>query len=81
MSRRLSLHSNNQSAIDLANNLVYHNRTKHIDVWYHFIRKMLKDGVFSLMKIHTSQSPSDMFTKVVMVVKLKSCSASVGLQT
>ena len=27
-----SLHSGNQSVIDLTNNLVYHDRTKHIDV-------------------------------------------------
>jgi len=47
-----SLHSDNQSAVDLAKNPVYHNRTKHIDVWYHFICKLLKDGVFSLVKIH-----------------------------
>jgi len=72
-----SLHIDNQSAIDLANNLVYHNRTKHIDVRYHFIRKMLK----ALLKIHMSQNSVDMLTKVVTVEKLKSCSASVGLQT
>jgi len=28
----LSLHNDSQSTINLANNLVYHNRTKHIDV-------------------------------------------------
>ena len=38
---------------------------------YHFIRKMLKDNVFLLLKIHTSQNPADMLTKVVTVEKLK----------
>jgi len=75
-----SLHSDSQSVIDLANNLVYHDRTKHIDVRYHFICKLLKDGMFSLLKIHTSQNPANMLIKVVTVEKLKSCSASVGLQ-
>ena len=41
-----SLHTNSQSAIDIANNPIYHVRAKHIDARYHFIRKMLKDGVF-----------------------------------
>jgi len=50
----LSPHSDSQCAIDFANNLVYHDRTKHIDVWYHFIRKMLKDCVLLLLKVHTS---------------------------
>ena len=52
--KALSLHNDNQSAIDLANNLVYHNKMKYINVWYHFIHKMLKDGVLLLLKIHTS---------------------------
>jgi len=74
-----SLHSDSQSAIDLANNLVYHGRTKHIDVRYHFICELLKDGMFSLLKMHTSQNLVDMLTKVVTVRKLKSCSTSMGL--
>ena len=66
-----SLYSDNQSMIDLVNNLIYHNKIKHIDVRYHFICKLLKDGVFSLLKIYTSQNPADMLTKVVTVEKLK----------
>jgi hypothetical protein len=31
--------ADNQSAIKLSKNLQYHNRTKHIDVRYHFVRK------------------------------------------
>jgi len=53
----LSLHSDSQSVIDLAKNPVYHDKTKHVDVQYHFIRTFLKDGVLSLVKIHTSQNP------------------------
>jgi len=40
-----SLYSDSQSAIDFANNPGYHDRTKHIDVWYHFICILLKNGV------------------------------------
>jgi len=72
-----SLHSDSQRAIDLANNSI---RTKHIDAQYHFICKLLKDGVFSLLKIHMSPNPVDILTKVIRVEKLKICSASVGLQ-
>ena len=41
-----SLHSDNQSTIELANNLVYYDKIKHIDMWYYFICKLLKDGAF-----------------------------------
>jgi len=74
-----SLYSDSHSTIVLVSNLVYHGRTKHIDVRYHFIRILLKDDVLSLVKIHTSRNPTDMLTKVVTTEKLKTCSASVGL--
>ena len=45
-----SLHSDSLSTIDLANNPVYHDRTKHIDMRYHFINILLKDGVLSLVQ-------------------------------
>jgi len=40
-----SLHSDSQSTLDLANNPVYHDKIKHIDAQYHFIHKLLKNGV------------------------------------
>ena len=74
------MHSDRQSAIDHANNSIHHDITKHIYVQYHFILKLLKDGVFSLLKIYMSQNPTDILTKVFSVEKLKSCLVSVGLQ-
>ena len=74
-----SLHNNSHSVVDLANNSVYHDKTKYIDVRYYFIRILLKDGVLSLVKIHTSRNPAHMLTKVVTTEKLKICSASLGL--
>ena len=73
------MNSDSQSAINLANNSVYYDRTKHIDAWYHFICNLLKDSVLSLVKLHTSQIPIDMLIKVVTTERLKICSASVGL--
>ncbi|MCO5574586.1 hypothetical protein L7F22_028374 [Adiantum nelumboides] len=39
----LMLHCDSQSAIQLACNPVYHSKTKHVDVKYHFIREMVED--------------------------------------
>jgi len=36
------MHCDNQVAQSIANNLVFHERTKHIKVDYHFISKMVK---------------------------------------
>ena len=60
-----TLYSDSQSAIHLAKNSTFHSRTKHIHLKYHFIRSVLEDGQLKLEKIHTSQNPADMLTKVV----------------
>ena len=40
------LYCDNQSAISLVENLVFHVRTKHVEVHYHFIReKVLQDEI------------------------------------
>ena len=74
-----TLYSDSQSAIHLAKNSAFHSRTKHIHLKYHFIRSVLEDGELKLEKIHTSQNPANMLTKVVTREKLRICSVSIGL--
>jgi len=57
------------NAIYLAKNQVYHARTKHIDVKYHFVRDVLEDGDIEVKKINTKDNSADMLTKVVPGVK------------
>ncbi|KAH9315067.1 hypothetical protein KI387_023694, partial [Taxus chinensis] len=65
------LHSDSQSAIHLAKNSAFHSRMKHIQLRYHFIRTTLEEEKLKLEKIHTSQNPTDMMTKVVTREKMK----------
>jgi len=58
------------NAIYLAKNQVYHARTKHIDVKFHFVRENLDKVDIELQKIHTKD---DMLTKVVQIVKFEYC--------
>eukprot|EP00253_Pinus_taeda_P008037 PITA_08037 len=74
------LYSDSQSAIHLAKNFAFHSKTKHIQLRYRFIRSALEDGHLKLEKIHTSQNPADMLTKVVIREKLRIYSVSIGLQ-
>ena len=69
----IKVHCDSQSAIHLAKNQVYHARTKHIDVRYHFVREVLEEGGVEIQKIHTTENPADMLTKTVPVVKLHHC--------
>ena len=58
-----TLHCDSQSAIMLAKNPVFHAKTKHIAVKYHFIRDVLQDKLMELVKVHTDDNPADLLTK------------------
>lgn len=53
----------NSSAIALANNPVFHARTKHIEVDYHFIREKVLARVVQVLHIGTAAQIADIFTK------------------
>ena len=52
---------------------MYHARTKHIDVRFHFVREILDEGDIELLKNHTKENPADILTKVVSGVKFRHC--------
>ncbi|KAJ0939366.1 putative RNA-directed DNA polymerase [Helianthus annuus] len=60
MQQRYVVLCDNQNAIHLAKNSMFHKRTKHIDVKYHWIRDALEDKLFELDKVHTDDNGSDM---------------------
>ena len=68
-----------QSAMDLSKNSMYHARTKHIDVRYHWLRNVIEENMLKLKKIHTNKNGADMLTKVVPGNKLDVCSKLVGM--
>ena len=53
----------NTSALTLASNFVFHGRTKHIEVDYHFIRERVVRGNIRLQFISTDDQVADVFTK------------------
>ena len=73
------LYNDNQSAIFLAKNLVFHSKSKHIQTKYHFICYLVEDKLVILEKIYGSKNLANMLTKGVTIEKLKLCAASVVL--
>lgn len=52
---RIILKCDSQSAIHLAKNQSHHERTKHIDIRYHFIREVLEKKEVELIKVAGSE--------------------------
>ena len=55
----------NQSAIAIAKNPQFHDRTKHIEVRHHFIRDKIEQGELELEYIPTGEQVADVMTKAL----------------
>eukprot|EP00253_Pinus_taeda_P014672 PITA_14672 len=60
---------NNQSGIRLSENPVFHDRSKHIDIRYHFIRDIVQRGAITLQHIGIDDQVADILTKPLGKVK------------
>ena len=58
----------NQAAQKIAENPVLHDRTKHIDIRYHFVRELVQGLQISVVYIETKQMIADLLTKAVTKV-------------
>jgi hypothetical protein len=65
------IYCDNINSILLANNPVYHVRTKHIEVHYHFIREKVLVKEIDLIHVSTEDQVADIFTKALGTDKLK----------
>jgi hypothetical protein len=60
---KVPLLCDNESAIRMADNPVEHSHTKHIDIWYHFLRDHQQKGDIKIAYVSTHNQLSDIFTK------------------
>ena len=59
----ISVKSDSLAAIYIAKNPVFHERTKHIELDYHYVREKLLEGLISLSYTKTTEQLADIFTK------------------
>jgi hypothetical protein len=60
---KIPLLCDNESTIRMADNPVEHSRTKHIDIWYHFLRDHQQTGDIEIAYVNTQNQLVDIFTK------------------
>ncbi|XP_042059649.1 uncharacterized mitochondrial protein AtMg00810-like [Salvia splendens] len=69
----------NESAIKLAKNPVFHARTKHIEVHHHFVREKVLNQEIGLQKIRSEDQVADIFTKALGRAKLEEFRAALDV--
>ncbi|GJX14562.1 putative ribonuclease H-like domain-containing protein, partial [Tanacetum coccineum] len=75
---KTKIHVDNESAIYVVKNHVYHSKTKHIEIRHHFIRDSYKKKLIEMVKIHTDYNVADLLTKAFDVTRFQVLIANIG---
>ncbi|GJX83341.1 hypothetical protein Tco_0332822 [Tanacetum coccineum] len=73
------IYIDNESTICIVKNLVFHFKTKHIEIRHHFIRDSYENKLIQVIKIQLDQNVTDLLTKAFDVSRFNFLIASIGL--
>ena len=65
------IYCDNQSCIKLSKNPVFHDRSKHIDIWYHHLRDCVVKRIMLLLYVSTEEQDADILTKALSKCKFE----------
>ncbi|KAL8117721.1 hypothetical protein AgCh_015554 [Apium graveolens] len=74
----VTLHFDNQSALHIAKNPVFHERTKHFEIDCHFTRDKVMKGLIQLTYLPTHCQLADVFTKILPSLYFKELLSKLG---
>jgi hypothetical protein len=74
-----TINCDNSSSIKLSKNPILHGRCKHIDVRYHFLRDLSRDGVIELKFCKSQEQLADIMTKALKVDSFNKLREGLGM--
>ena len=75
----MSMYCDNQAAIHIALKMIFHLRSKHIEVNCHLIQEQVEKGIIATPFVSTRAHLADMFTKFLFKSRLESLCNKLGL--
>lgn len=76
----VTIYNDNLGALKLAENPIFYNRSKHIDIRLHFIRETVNDKLVNLKYLDSNSLIADLLTKGLVGSKLKELVRNMGLR-
>nr|GFA98591.1 putative ribonuclease H-like domain-containing protein [Tanacetum cinerariifolium] len=73
------IYIDNNSAICIVKNPVYHSKTKHIEIRHHFIRDYFEKKLISVDHINTDENVADLLTKAFDAGRFRYLVVSIGM--